>query len=90
MPQFNKYKDDGRRLMVEFTCHRCKTTLIEELEPLDKKAGDHYGNLSSLGIPDGWCQWNYSGLMLCDGCTQKLKEFMESGINEALGKEPTS
>lgn len=86
MPQFSRYQDSGRRLMVEFTCLRCKITRIEELEPLDKKAGDHYGNLSSLGIPDGWTQWHYSGILLCGDCTQKLKEFMEAGVKEALDK----
>lgn len=86
MPQFNGYENGGRTLMVKFTCHRCKTTRIEELEPLDKKAGDHYGNLSFIGPPGGWSKWNYGNLLLCDDCTQKLKEFMEAGVKEVHDK----
>lgn len=82
MPQFNKYEDKGRKLMVEFTCHRCKTTRIEELEPLDKKAGDHYGQLSSIDPPEGWSKWYYTGILLCGGCTRKLEEFMKAGEKE--------
>lgn len=82
MPNFDKYEDDGRKLMVEFTCSRCKTTRIEELEPLDKKAGDHYGHLSFIDPPNGWSKWSYYGLLLCDDCTRKLAEFMNAGEKE--------
>lgn len=82
MPHFNKYEDNGRRLMVEFKCSRCNGVRCEPLEPLDEKAGDHYGSLSSLHLPNGWCELNYT-TVFCPTCLKEYKEFF------AKGKEPT-
>lgn len=78
MPQFNSYNKDGRTLLVRFTCCRCGKTHTEELEPLDKKSGDHYGNLSSLSLPEGWSDWLIHSRLLCDDCTTKLNDFFKN------------
>lgn len=82
MPQFNSYNKDGRTLLVRFTCCRCGKTHTDELEPLDKKAEDHYRNLSNLPLPNGWSDWLIHSRLLCDGCTAKLIEFFEKKKEE--------
>ena len=77
MPSFNAYNKYGRTLLVRFTCCRCGKVHAEELEPLDKKAGDHYGNLSSLPPPKGWSDWTLHSHLLCDDCTTKLVAFFK-------------
>lgn len=85
MPQFNEYERNGRRLMVEFTCRRCKGARVEPLEPLVDNEG--YGYLHNINEPEGWTE--LCGILLCPTCTKELKEFMEAGVNEGLRKEPT-
>lgn len=86
MPNFSDYSKYGRTLLVRFTCRRCGKVRTEELEPLDKKAGDHYGNLSSLPPPDGWSDWMLHSYLLCDDCTAKLVDFLNG--KEAPNDEP--
>lgn len=78
MPSFNDYDKYGRTLLVRFTCYRCGKIHIEELEPLDEKAGDHYGHLTRLPIPKGWSDWLWPRFLLCNDCTTKLSEFMNA------------
>ena len=75
MPQFNKYSDDGRTLMVKFTCRRCKAEKIEMLKDCDKDP-ESYGYLHSLTQPQGWVELPYH-LLLCEDCYQKYLKFME-------------
>jgi hypothetical protein len=82
MPSFNDYNQNGRELLVRFTCSRCGKVRTEELEPLDKKAGDHYGYLSDLPLPKGWSDYLIHSRLLCDDCTDKLYKFFKGGGTE--------
>lgn len=77
MPQFNEYERDGRRLMIEFTCRRCKGTRVEPLEPLMSNEG--YGYLHNIKTPEGWEE--IYGLF-CPTCVDEFKMFVREGRTE--------
>lgn len=77
MPNFNHYEHSGRKLLVRFTCHRCKKVRTEDLQPLAEKVNDHYGNLGALPLPNGWSDWLIHNLLLCDTCTKELIVFLK-------------
>lgn len=82
MPQFSQYKADGRELLVQFTCQRCKTTHIDPLEKHKDDDHEHYGHLK-FGVkpPEGWAELLH-GPLLCPGCVEAYKRFMNP-IEEA-------
>ncbi len=82
MPNFSAYRKDGRTLLVSFTCYRCGKVHIAELEPLDMKADDHYGNLNQLPLPKGWSDWLIHSYLLCDECTAALNAFFNVNKKE--------
>lgn len=77
MPNFDSYEKDGRKLLVRFTCYRCKKAITTDLEPLDKKEVEHYGKLALLPIPEGWSDWLIHSRLLCDACTTALNDFFK-------------
>lgn len=81
MPNFNKYEDDGRRLMVEFTCQRCGLKKSVPLEAVDKDP-ESYGHLHSLKLK-GWENLHIHGPLLCPGCLQAYVGFMRNAKEEA-------
>ena len=78
MPTFYEYEKDGRELLVRFTCSRCGAERIESLKPLAEKAGDHYGYLNNLPLPEGWSDWLIHSRPLCEACTKALAEFFQN------------
>ena len=83
MPHFNDYERNGIRLMVEFTCFRCKGTRVEPLEPLvPNDEGAPF--LRNLKRPEGWSEIDYS--LFCPTCTYEFKEFMMAGVKGGAGQ----
>lgn len=78
MPQFEKYSEDGRTLMIKFICYRCKKEHIEPLELHDNDGGREgtYGYLHNIKPPKEWKEIPYSKL-LCPGCYEKYQQFMK-------------
>lgn len=76
MPQFNKFKDDGRELMVRFTCYRCGHQAIEELTD-SKISAESYGYLCYIKRPEGWGELSNHRL-LCPRCTELYTRFMKN------------
>ena len=44
--------EEGRELMIQFTCTRCKEKAIERFEDVMK--GEHYNQLCHSQLPKGW------------------------------------
>ena len=68
-----KTQEEGRELMIQFTCRRCKCTAIM---PYNKvMTGEHYGYLRNSELPPGWGKIGYSSIV-CEACAAAYKEFM--------------
>jgi len=66
-------KSDGRELMVQYTCQRCRGKVVL---PYDKVMhGEHYGYLRNSDLPDGWQPVGYNSI-LCARCYEEYKAFM--------------
>ena len=76
MPSFNDYEDNGRTLMVKFTCQRCGKEHTGRLEDHDKDP-ESYGYLRSLKPPKGWIEIPYHTL-LCPECSRAFVSFMRN------------
>lgn len=77
MLQFNKYSDDGRTLMVKFTCYRCGASAIIPLSEA-KIPSDHYGHLHNIDPPTSMCWGELPyNTILCPTCLKAYKEFMQ-------------
>lgn len=74
MPNFNRYEEDGRTLMVKFTCKRCGREHTAPLEEHDKDP-ESYGYLRNLKSPQGWAEIPYN-ILLCPQCTAEYRAFM--------------
>lgn len=74
MPNFNSYEQDGRTLMVKFTCRRCGKEHTVPLEEHDKDP-ESYGYLRSLTPPPGWADLLH-GPLLCSQCFAEYNAFM--------------
>lgn len=72
--QINRYEENGRRLMVEFTCRRCKTTAIRPLENCMQEVD--YNNLHDLRPPVDWEDGGFYYPLFCPACSTAHKRFM--------------
>lgn len=75
MLQFNKYSDEGRTLMVKFTCYRCGESVTIPLSEANVPS-DHYGHLHNIDPPKPWDEIPYNKI-LCPDCLKAYKEFMQ-------------
>lgn len=80
MPQFNKFKEDGRELMVRFTCQRCSDYVVEPLTA-DKIEKESYGWLRYIKKPEGWVDLLH-GPLLCPKCYEQYKKFLRNERTE--------
>ena len=81
MAQFREYESGGVKLLVQFTCCRCKKVQVYDLEPLAQSISNSrdgfYGDLHELPKPDGWTDYLIHSRLLCDTCTAALEEFFK-------------
>lgn len=75
---FNEYSEDGRTLMVMFTCKRCGIEFIDTLESHKDDDEGHFDFLHRIKPPPGWGTVGY-GDLLCPDCARKYKKFMNGG-----------
>ena len=73
--EIRSYETHGRRLMVEFTCQRCRTTSFRPLEDC-MKGIQCFQNLYDLVPPSGWYNGGFYHRMLCKNCKEKYDRFM--------------
>lgn len=67
-------KSEGRELMVEFTCRRCKRKKLERYEDVMK--GETYGYLHASKLPEGWGTIGYSSIA-CQECVAAYERFLK-------------
>jgi hypothetical protein len=66
-------RSEGRELMVQFTCRRCKN---KALMPYDTvMTGEHYNYLHNSSLPPGWDKIGYSTIV-CETCAKAYEMFM--------------
>lgn len=83
MLNFNRYEDDGRTLMVKFTCKRCGKEHIEPMEAHKDDDHESYGYLRRIKPPQGWEDLP-AGPLLCPECVREYAAFMR---NERRGSQ---
>ena len=69
----NVYKQDGREVMIKFTCGRCGKNHIE---PYSKQAGAAHEVLACFNPPAGWQDGTLYSPLLCDTCAEAFKSFL--------------
>lgn len=72
--QIDKFESNGRRLMVEFQCRRCKTTAIRSLKTCVEEVD--YNNLWDLRPPVDWKDGGFYYPLFCPECSAAHKKFM--------------
>lgn len=77
--ELKTYQINGRKLMVEFMCYRCKTTAIRPLKDCMEDCRDGYRDLYDLRPPKEWQDGGFHYPMFCPQCAKAYKEFMEGG-----------
>lgn len=81
MPQFNEYSNNGRTLLVKFTCYRCGNEHIDPLEAHDNDTRESYGYLHYILPPPGWKELLH-GPLLCPDCVRAYEIFMNNTKEE--------
>ena len=74
--EIKKFEGFGRKLMVKFTCRRCKVEAYRPLYdclPSDGPVRDLY----DLKAPKEWEDGGFYYPTLCPECAKKYKRFME-------------
>ena len=66
--------EEGRELMIQFTCTRCKREAIERF--VDVMKGEHYDYLRNSKLPEGWETIGY-GRIVCETCADAYEKFMK-------------
>lgn len=72
--QINQFESNGRRLMVQFVCRRCKTTAIRSLEECLSEV--EYNFMTDLRPPRDWEDGGFYYPLFCPDCSAAHKRFM--------------
>lgn len=72
--QIDRFEANGRRLMVEFKCRRCKKTVVRPLEDCMKEVD--YNHLWDLHPPADWENGGFYYPIFCPDCSVAHKRFM--------------
>lgn len=82
MIEIQHYEYHGRRLMVEFTCRRCKKTALRPLKDCMQSV-DYFQGLYALAPPADWYDGGFYYPMFCKECKEAYDRFMNGeGENE--------
>ena len=72
----------GRKIMVQFSCWRCKKIALKPLcDCLPKEAP--VSNLSDLSAPKEWKDGGFYYPTFCPECAEKYERFMKDEDNES-------
>ena len=74
--EINCFEEHGRRILVEFTCRRCRKT---ETRPLEDCRPTEYSvrGLYDLTPPNGWRDGGFYYNMFCPDCRKDYEAFMD-------------
>ena len=78
--EIKKFDGHGRKIMVQFSCHRCNTAALRPLidcMPADKIVRD----LHDLVPPAAWRDGGFYYPTLCPECAEKYDKFMRGEDN---------
>lgn len=78
--QLDRLEGYGRRVMVEFTCRRCKSTTIRPLKECLSEVD--YNDISDLRPPADWEHGGFYYPTFCPDCSEAHKKFMNMEITE--------
>lgn len=74
--EINCFEEHGRRILVEFTCRRCRKTETRLLE--DCRPNEHpVRGLYDLIPPKGWRDGGFYYNMYCPDCRKDYEAFMD-------------
>ena len=74
--EIRTYETHGRKLLVEFTCQRCKKTATKPLEECMKQDNECYQDLYNLSPPKEWQDGGFYYPLFCPDCKKAYEEFM--------------
>lgn len=74
--EITKFETHGRKLLVEFKCSRCKTTVTRPLKECVDEI--EYRNLYDLRPPKGWDNGGFYYPMFCPECKEAYDRFMNN------------
>ena len=69
-----RFEQNGRRLMVEFECRRCKKTALRSLKTALSEV--EYNFLTDLRPPSDWENGGFYYPLFCPDCSAAHKRFM--------------
>ena len=75
--QINRYETHGRRLLVEFTCRRCRTRAVRSLEECMNEQKECYRELYDLAPPEGWKNGGFYYPLFCPECAKAYELFID-------------
>ena len=76
MIEINKFEGFGRRLLVEFSCSRCKKTASRPLKESVDAADEYLRDLCDLPPPKEWRDGGFYHKTLCPECAKAYDAFM--------------
>lgn len=74
--EIKSFEEHGRKILVEFTCYRCKKTATRPLEDCRPKEYSVRG-LYDLIPPKGWEDGGFYYPLFCPDCREDYKAFMD-------------
>ena len=78
-----QYESHGRKLMVEFTCRRCKKTTLRPLKECMEEEKEGYQGLYDLRPPKDWNSGGFYYPLFCPDCKKAYEDFLNN--NNAIG-----
>lgn len=72
----DKLETHGRKLLVEFTCYRCKAVAIRPLQTCLEESKECYRGLYDLNPPREWENGGFYYPLFCPDCAADYKKFM--------------
>ena len=76
--EIKTFETHGRKLLVEFKCYRCETTVTRPLEECMKDATEYYRDLYDLTPPKEWKDGGFYYPMFCPKCARAYEDFMNN------------
>lgn len=72
--EITRFETRGRKLLVEFRCYRCKTTVTRPLEECINEI-ESYQNLCDLRPPKEWEHGGFYYPMFCPKCKKHMTDL---------------
>lgn len=76
--EINNYETHGRKLLVEFKCYRCETTVTRPLEACMQEQKECHQDLYDLAPPKDWRDGGFYYPTFCPKCAEAYKKFMNN------------